>query len=241
MLYTLLKPTYTHTVISWGLIPNTHEQIPAATIGGSQLLHEYKGLYVGVPQDRSVYFTFDLGSESGYTDDILNILKDNNIKAIFFLCSGYLTEKHLIDRMITEGHLIGNHTDKHKDLPTLSSKGIKKEIVAFQQKFKKQYPHCDIKYFRPPEGRFDERVLKRASAEGLRTMLWSIAIRDWEETPMDVEHNLEIIIQRLHPGAIILLHIRNSGASELLMELLPRIAEKGYRAGHPDELSSGIF
>jgi peptidoglycan-N-acetylmuramic acid deacetylase len=234
----LLKPLIKASpdiIVSWGLVPNNREQTPRAACD-LKLLNENDGIFVGDTQNKSVFFTFDLGSESGYTDNILDILKANNIKAIFFLCGGYLKEKRLIDRMITEGHIIGNHTDKHKDLPTVSNDEIRKDIVTFQKDFQKLYPHYVIKLFRPPFGRFDQRTLKIAKAKGLRTILWSIAIVDWGETPIDIEFNLNKITTRLHPGAIILLHICNSSAPKLLKELLFRIAEKTYQVSNPNKL-----
>ncbi|MDR0542962.1 MAG: polysaccharide deacetylase family protein [Dysgonamonadaceae bacterium] len=234
----LLKPltkASPNTIVSWGLVPNDRELTPRAACD-RKLLNDNDAIFVGNTQNKSVFFTFDLGSESGYTDHILDILKGNNIKAIFFLCGGYLKEKQLIDRMIAEGHVIGNHTDKHKDLPTVSNEEMRKDIVTFQKNFQKIYPYYVIKLFRPPFGRFDQRTLKIAKVKGLRTILWSSAIVDWGETPTEIESNVDKIITRLHPGAILLLHICNSSAPGLLKELLFRIAEKTYQVGNPSEL-----
>ena len=225
------------SIISWGFVPNTFEHTPMPTAGGLDLLNKHNGIFVGNTQKKEIYFTFDLGSESGFTDSILNILKVNNLKAIFFLGGDYISEERLIHRMITEGHLIGNHTNKHEDLPMLSKKNIKKDIFTFQENFKNSYPNYEVKFFRPPYGRFDRRVLKIAQASGMKSVLWSIAIVDWEEAPpLDITLNANKIAQRLHPGAILLLHIRNPGAPELLKSLLPQIAEKGYRVGNPNDL-----
>ena len=65
ILYTLLESTPPNTVISWGLVPNNQEQTPAPVAAGLKLLQEHNGIFVGNTQTRSVYFTFDLGSESG--------------------------------------------------------------------------------------------------------------------------------------------------------------------------------
>lgn len=223
-------------IISWGVTPNTLERTPEPPKGSAKLLEENNGLFVGNTQEKKVYFTFDLGYEAGHTEKILDILKENNIKAIFFLCGNYLKEDYLINKMINEGHSIGNHTDKHKDLPTLSEEAIKKDIVTLQEDFKTSYNNTPMKFFRPPQGRFSEKVLKIANAEKLKTTLWSIAIVDWGKFPINAAECANKIEKRLHPGAIILSHITNSGTPEMLKLLIPKITEKGYQIGSPDEL-----
>ena len=223
--------------ISWGLSPNTKEQVPTAPDGVETLLKQYNGLYHSDTEEKKVFFTFDLGYEAGYTAKVLDILKEHDIKAIFFLCGNYLTQKELINRMLTEGHQIGNHTDKHKDLPTLSQEGITKDIMTFQNDFITQYPNAKKPvFFRPPKGRFDEKTLETANSNNLRTMLWSIAIVDWGKKPIAAQSNANKIADRIHPGATILFHITNSGTPEMLKLLIPQITEKGYQIGTPEEI-----
>jgi peptidoglycan-N-acetylmuramic acid deacetylase len=217
--------------VNWGLRPNTQERIPDPPAHGAQILADNNGLFVAPTQENKVYLTFDLGYEAGYTAECLDILRENNIKAIFFLCGGYLGETDLIERMKADGHSIGNHTDKHKDIPKLSDELIKKDITDFRDKFNAKYGNTEMKFFRPPQGRFNEKAVKIAAGENLRTMLWSIAIVDWGKNPIDPTAAAEKITSRLHPGAIILLHISNSGMPKMLRELLPKMAEKGYTAG----------
>jgi len=235
---------YADTIVSWGVNPNTREATPEPPKGSVEMLRKNNGFFVGNTAEKKVYFTFDLGYEAGYTDKVLDILKENGIKAVFFICGNYLKEEALIGRMIAEGHSLGNHTDRHKDLPTLSDEGIKTDIVDLQEKFDAKYGgqmlsvRQGMKYFRPPQGRFSERVLKAADAQGLKTVLWSIAIVDWGKTPINAAENAAKIEKRLHPGAIILFHITNSGTPEMLKMLIPKITAKGYLFGSPFDLLS---
>jgi len=223
-------------IISWGVNPNTQGRTPEPPAGSEQLLSAYNGMFVGDTSKKEVYFTFDLGYESGYTNEVLDILKENNIHAIFFLTGNYLKETDLIARMIDEGHSLGNHTDRHKDLPTLSEEGIKTDVMTMQNSFKEKYPEVPMNYFRPPQGRISEKVLKLVSAQNLKTVMWSIAIVDWGKTPIDPVSNSNKIAGRLHPGAIMLCHITNSGTPKMLRLLIPKIAEKGYTIGNAGEL-----
>ena len=223
-----------NNIISWGLGVSKNEQLPTPPDFSDTMLKENNGTWVVDTQEKKVFFTFDLGYEAGYTAEVLDILKENNIKAIFFLCSNYLQQDELINRMIAEGHQIGNHTNRHKDLPTLSAQAAKEDIVLFTQKFNEKFK-APINTFRPPKGRFNEATLKLAKEQNLKTIMWSIAIQDWGKTPMDHTAMANKINSRIHPGAIILSHITNSGTPKMLRLLLPQLAAKGYTVGSPSE------
>jgi len=225
-------------VINWGLTPNSREVTPEAPKGGAEMLEKYGGFFVcdadADSGTKNVYFTFDLGYEAGHTAKVLDILKENDIKAIFFLCGNYLQEDELVGRMISEGHTIGNHTDMHRDLPRLGDDAIKKDVADFTEKFENKYGEAygkKITHFRPPQGRFSERVLTEIQNQAMKTVMWSVAIVDWGKSPIPAQANADKIAKRIHPGAVILFHITNSGTPEMLKLLIPQIKEKGYSIG----------
>ena len=230
-------------IVSWGLTPNSREVTPEAPKGGAEMLRNNSGLFVcdadAAAGTKNVYFTFDLGYEAGHTAAVLDILKDSNIKAIFFLCSNFLREDELVARMISEGHTLGNHTDKHRDLPRLGDDAVKKDIADFDEKFTAKYGDAygrKLTHFRPPQGRFSERVLREVAAQGMKTVMWSIAIVDWGKSPIDARAGADKIARRIHPGAVILSHITNSGTPEMLKLLIPQLREKGYEFGDAGSL-----
>jgi len=225
---------YSSEKISWGVNPNTREQTPEPPANGAALLEKYGGKFVLDTKEKEVLFTFDLGYEAGYTEAVLDILAKHNIKGIFFLCGNYLKEEAIINRMLREGHLIGNHTDRHKDLPTLSSDLIAKDITDFDAKYKAEFVDAaPLVYFRPPKGNFCERTLVEIQKQNLTNMMWSIAIVDWGKDPIDGQKSADKITSRLHPGAIILLHITNSGTVDMLEQLIPQMHDRGYVAASP--------
>ena len=132
------------TQISFGLGHNDKHQTPTIAKDAKAVLDNFNGLYVGDTTQNKVYITFDLGYEPGYTGQILDILRDNGVHAVFFLTSHYLSETSLVQRMIAEGHSIGNHTHKHKNLPTLSRQECYDDIHNFEIAF-------DQKYNQPPQ------------------------------------------------------------------------------------------
>lgn len=212
-------------VVSWGLSHRGNETTPNVSSVGAKLLEEYGGMYIGDTSKKQVYFTFDLGYEAGYTAEVLDILQAEQIKGLFFLCGNYMQQTDLIMRMQNEGHQIGNHTNKHRDLPSLNEEGIRRDIRDLQLP-------TTAKFFRPPQGRFDAKTLRVAKEEGLRAVLWSLAIMDWQKTPkLDVQACTDKILERVHPGAIMLFHITNAGTPEMLRKVIPALRAKGYSFG----------
>ena len=68
---------------------------------------------MGNKQNKYVYLTFDEGYEAGYTEKILEVLKNNQVKACFFITAHYLnTQSDLVKQMLEQGHIVGNHTPK---------------------------------------------------------------------------------------------------------------------------------
>ena len=97
--------------IGWGIKrSNTHEQ-PDVGKENQKLLEENNGICLGNPGKKYIYLTFDEGYEAGYTSQILDTLKQNDVKATFFITAHYVnTQEELVKRMIDEGHIVGNHT-----------------------------------------------------------------------------------------------------------------------------------
>ena len=96
--------------IGWGIKRANNNMQPDVGEANRKVLEENNGICLGKDTEKIIYLTFDEGYEAGYTDKILNTLKENNIKATFFITSHYLnTTSDLVERMINEGHIVGNH------------------------------------------------------------------------------------------------------------------------------------
>ena len=100
--------------IGWGIKKDNNHQQPDLGKTNKELIEKYNGLAMGNNEDKKIYLTFDLGYEAGYTENILNILKEKNVSATFFITAHYLnTASGLVGRMINEGHIVGNHTPNY--------------------------------------------------------------------------------------------------------------------------------
>ena len=99
--------------IGWGIKRNDNHEQPDVGKENRSILEENGGICLGNSEKKYIYLTFDEGYEAGYTAKILDILKENDVKATFFITAHYLnTEEDLVKRMIDEGHIVGNHTPK---------------------------------------------------------------------------------------------------------------------------------
>lgn len=239
---TVNKTVYTNTenldntLYSWGLRVLPNHQTPEITPLAVELIKKYDAIFVGDTTKKVVYLTFDEGYENGYTPKILDILKENNVKAAFFVTGPYVKEQaDLVKRMVEEGHIVGNHTVNHPSLPTLSDEKVKEEITKLGDMFE-ELTGKKMKYFRPPKGEYSERTLYLTKSLGYRTVFWSLAMADWQPLPGGPEESYNTVMKRLHPGAVILLHAVSKDNALVLDRIIKSIKAEGYEFKTLDDI-----
>ena len=103
--------TLSNKKIEWGIKRAENHEQPDVGKTNQELISKYNGICLGNKDDKSIYLTFDLGYEAGYTETILDSLKENNVNATFFVTAHYVNSaSDIVKRMIDEGHIVGNHT-----------------------------------------------------------------------------------------------------------------------------------
>lgn len=215
--------------IGWGIKRNDNHKQPDLGQKNKSLMDKYNGICIGDNNAPFVYLTFDMGYEAGYTEKILEVLKQNNVKAAFFITAHYLnSEPDLVKRMINEGHIVGNHTVNHKSMPECSLETIKAEVmdlhVAIYEKF-----GYEMKYIRPPKGEYSERTLAYTNSLSYTTVMWSFAYDDWEEKKQGrEEYGKKKILENLHNGEVMLLHGTSKDNGNILDEVIKNTKNKGY-------------
>lgn len=181
-------------------------------------------------EDESrIIITFDQGYENGYTEKILDTLKEKNVTAIFFLTGSYAkTERALVQRMIDEGHVLGNHGMTHASLPTLSEASAEEEIMSLHNFVLNNYGY-EMQYFRCPCGEYSEQALETAQKCGYKTLFWSYAYVDWntDKQPSPSE-GLQKLTDSAHGGEILLLHSVSSTNAEILGQVIDNFRAKGF-------------
>ncbi len=224
-------------VRGWGLKRSPNNQPPVIDPGAGELLKKYGGKYIGDTSKKTIYLTFDEGYENGYTPKILDVLKKNNVKAIFFITGPYLNKhQDLVRRMVEEGHTIGNHTIHHPSLPTISSKEVEEEVLGLDRAFKEKFGRS-MKFLRPPKGEYSERTLAITHKLGYCNLFWSLAYDDWHRDKVrGPDYAYQKVMNNLHNGAVILLHAVSKDNADALDRIIKDAIAKGYRFGDINEL-----
>ena len=224
---------------SWGLSFQEEGKRPAgnATIND---LKQYNAYYASDTDEKILYLTFDAGYENGNTPAILDALKKHQAPAAFFAVGNFIKDNpDLIKRMITEGHIVGNHTMTHPDMSQISSmESFQKELEGVEELYTSATGEPMTKFYRPPRGVYSTENLSMAKELGYSTFFWSLAYVDWiQEQQPSKEEAFQKLIPRIHPGAIVLLHNTSSTNAAILDELLTRWEEMGYQFHSIKELT----
>ncbi|HEX2947305.1 MAG TPA: polysaccharide deacetylase family protein [Clostridia bacterium] len=229
--------TLSNKVIGWGISRRPDNQTPAADPGAPALLKKYGGAYLGNTDSKVIYLTFDEGYENGYTPMILDTLRDNNVKAIFFITGPYLNgHQELVRRMVEEGHYVGNHTIHHPSLPSLGDSQLEEELLGLDRAFKEKFGE-NMQFLRPPKGEYSERTLALTQKLGYCNLFWSFAYDDWyRDRYRGAQYVYDIVMRNLHNGAVLLLHAVSRDNAQALDSIIKGAKEKGYTVGDPKEL-----
>ena len=220
----------------WGFVRKKGSP-PQITIEEQERLAKYEAYYLGKTSEKNIYLTFDEGYENGYTAKILDTLKELDVKAAFFVTMPYLEgQQELVKRMIDEGHIVGNHTVHHPNLSECSIDEIRQELDILNSKSVELYGY-QMKYMRPPEGAYSERVLALATDMGYKTIFWSHAYKDWDvNVQKGRDYALNQVIPYLHNGEILLLHAVSKDNADALEEIILKARENGFSFKSLDEL-----
>ncbi len=224
-------------LMRWGTKKNQNHMTPNFNPGSEVMLKKYNSSCIGDTKRNVIYLTFDEGYENGYTATILDVLRDNNVKAIFFITGPYLkSSQELVRRMVEEGHEVGNHTIHHPSLPGLEESDIEEEVLGLDRVFSEKFGKS-MRFLRPPRGEYSERSLSITSKLGYRNLFWSFAYEDWyTDRHRGADYAYDIIMRNLHNGAVLLLHAVSRDNTEALDRIIKDAREKGYIFGEPEEL-----
>lgn len=192
---------------------------------------KYDFMSIGDSGAKTIYLTFDEGYENGYTPRILDVLKEKNVKAVFFVTLPFVQENpQLVQRMIDEGHIVGNHSSTHpsKGMPSLSLQAQVDDIQTLQNLMRYQYDY-EMTLFRYPAGIYSERSLQLMKNMGLKSVFWSFAYYDYDvKSQPGLQSSLQKLNAKLHPGAVYLLHAVSSTNTAILGNFIDSARAAGY-------------
>lgn len=228
------------TETSWGL-SFREEGAPPEGNASAEYLSRFGAYYIDEKgaRDKTIYLTFDAGYENGNTEDILDVLKEKDVPAAFFVVGNFVEdEPEILRRMEAEGHIVGNHTMTHPDMASIADiDEFRGELTELEEAYKAVTGKEMKKFYRPPRGVYSENNLKQAQDMGYTTVLWSLAYEDWYENDQPArEEALNLLNKRIHSGAIVLLHSTSKTNARVLGELIDGWREKGYKFESIDKL-----
>lgn len=213
---------------SWWFMRNKQHLPPSAQ--QEIAIGNYDAWYLGDTQHKVIYLTFDEGYENGYTPVVLDILKENDVHAAFFVTESYIWDQpDLVRRMEAEGHIVGNHSSTHPNMSKLSDTYIQQELQncasAYEQVVGKPMP----RYFRPPEGAYSIHSLQQTQANGYKTIFWSFAYGDWDPNKQPGrDAAYQMVMDNYHNGCIMLLHAVSQSNTEALDDMIKSLKAEGY-------------
>jgi len=150
---------------------------------------EKENISMPIDPDKTIMLTFDDGPDAVYTSRILDILKEENVKATFFLVGNNMKKyPGVTNRIFKEGHLVGNHTTDHSHLVGQPFGKVYSNIMSTQKMIDSVYRLVDssydnsIKYFRPPWGLITQSQKDSLTKHGFKIILWDINSKDWSKT-----------------------------------------------------------
>lgn len=225
----------------WGLSFQEEDQPPIANATMDDL-KKFDAYYAEDTEEKVLYLTFDAGYENGNTPAILDALKKHNVSATFFVVGNFISSNSdLVKRMAEEGHTVGNHTFTHPDMSKISTKeAFEEELGKVEDAYEQITGQPMTKYYRPPQGKYNESNLQMAKDMGYKTFFWSLAYVDWYQDDQPTkEEAFDKLLSRIHPGAIVLLHSTSSTNAQIMDELLTKWEEMGYTFKTLDQLSGG--
>lgn len=194
--------------------------------GISRVLHRYADWRIKptaaekhcYKQSNSILLTFDDYGSAERVQNILSILQQKGVKAIFFLQGDWASEHpELVTQIKEAGHIVGNHTYSHPDLLSLTDKAVADQIIR----------GVPGPWFRPPQGRYNARIREIAARHGMHICYWTIDSQDWtDDSVTKIRHT---VLHELKPNAVILFHLHGARTAELLPQLIDDIRAKGYQ------------
>ena len=214
--------------IGWGIKRNDNHEQPDLGKSNKELIEKNNGIAMGNNSDKYIYLTFDEGYEAGYTQQILETLKNNNVKATFFMTGGWVDSyPDMVKEIYSRGHDLGNHSHNHKQMSKLSASEQKDEIMYVTDKVK-ELTGYDVFLFRPPYGDYNSTLINTVYGCNHYPIQWNVDSLDWRD--YGVENIIKTVTNHkaLGNGSIILMHNGAKYTAKALGTVIETLQSQGY-------------
>lgn len=186
-------------------------------------------IYCVQTEEPKIALTFDAAWGNEDTQEILKILKKNDVKVTFFMTGGWVKSyPEDVKRILAEGHDLGNHSQNHKNMSQLSDAEKEKEIMSVHDQVR-DLTGYDMFLFRPPYGDYDTKLIKVARKCNYYPIQWDVDSLDWKDYGTDSIIDMVTQNEHLGNGSIILCHNGAKYTVEALDTLIKTLKEAGYQ------------
>lgn len=235
-------------------IPSSRLSLIESSISGNIIVSPNHSIQTSLPlldktvvidQSPVIAFTFDDGPHPEFTARLLKILLDYDVPATFFIV-GKQAKLHpyLVQLIHNSGHELANHSYTHRNMTMLDSSELNWEVQETHE-LVKRLAHVDMKFFRPPGGRYNSVTLDQTRKMGYQTALWSVFPQDHSSPPISVIRSR--VLAQAKSGGVVLFHSGVENTLIVLPELIQYFKKQGYRfltlsqiQPHPD-LSKSVL
>ncbi|MDE7106301.1 MAG: polysaccharide deacetylase family protein, partial [Anaeroplasmataceae bacterium] len=163
------------------------------------------------------------------TRDILDILKEKNVPATFFIEGDFLVQNPILINRIVQEQTLGNHTMCHKDITKLSNKAFREDIAKYEKAVYEMTGQSVTKYFRPPMGRINPNKQAILNELGYTIFKWDVCYYDYVYfDDRGVDYALNNILKQTKNGSIILMHTLTKSNVKVLGTAIDKLREKGF-------------
>lgn len=185
----------------------------------------------GMADSRKIALTFDDGPHPYYTEQLLDGLKERDVKVTFFVLGKHVEQyPELVERMSEDGHLIGNHTYSHMQLNQKNGEAFKEELVK-TSKLIEELTGQEVQYVRPPYGTWNKSFEKELN---MFPVLWTIDPLDWSSS--NVSGIVRKVTTKAQENSIILMHDEYKTTVTAALEIIDELKEEGYEFVTVEEL-----
>lgn len=190
---------------------------------------DFREISTGDTSKKQIIITIDAGFGEKSAPGLLAALKKHKIKATFFLVGEWIeSHQELTKQIAKDGHEIFNHSYDHRDYTTLSAEEIKADLQKMDDVLYATVGTRTRPYYRAPSGARNDAVNKAAAEAGFQHIYWDVDPQDWR---LDVSGETieKRVLDKVHPGAIVLLHIADSATGEIANQLFTELEARGYK------------
>ena len=201
---------------------------------GSRAEKRLLPIYSTECSEKKIAITFDVAWENSNTDELINILKDNDAKATFFItgdwCDRYPDD---VKKFFDAGHEIENHSDQHPHVLGANVNDLIADTRECSRKIK-MITGEEPTLYRAPYGEFDDSLITTLDGMGMKVIQWDVDSVDWKKpSAADIKKN---ILKGVKPGSILLFHNDLENTTEALPEILANLKSQGYKFVTVNEL-----